>query len=367
MQTPPRFDFSTSATPPASSGGGQQATGNNPPYFPPPPYRDDALVIAESGNGRSGIGRIVPVIITLAAFGGLGLLGWFAYQEGRKPVSEELLPVIKADDEDFKREPENPGGEEIPYMDRQVYNSYSGQDKVAEMPKAAIPENPAEQPIDRDYLKQFAGSGEDEMPPAEGTAPKEEVVMFGNGQQGEAVGDAAVAAPGNNANADLAAPDAAMPSAVAPIVDAPTPNTGGVITAPMAQETVSAPPVVKPVTQPATKPATQVLKPVKTPQPTAKKTPAKPKATATAPVSAGDMRVQLGAFRSEAEAMAAWSKMKSKFGSSLSGLSMMTERADIPGKGVLFRLQAGPVKSRDAGRVLCKKLSEAGQGCFVVQ
>ncbi len=58
--------------------------------------------------------------------------------------------------------------------------------------------------------------------------------------------------------------------------------------------------------------------------------------------------------------------MQKKFPGDLGGLTANYERVDIPGKGVFFRVQAGPLRDRAAAQALCEKLSAQKQGCIVV-
>jgi len=87
--------------------------------------------------------------------------------------------------------------------------------------------------------------------------------------------------------------------------------------------------------------------------------PSPPPAARPAPAPAlaatgGRWRIQLGAFSSEAGARSAWSAVSGR----LSGLQPHYVRA-----GTVFRLQAGPLASRDAATRAC---TAARQACFPV-
>lgn len=393
MQTPPRFDFGP-ATPPTEGGiTPPPPPGANPPYFPPPQYRDE--VVSEKPSGFS-FSRLLPTLITLSAFGGLALLGWFAYQEGRKPMGDDEVPVVKAESDSFKREPENPGGEEIPHMDKEVYNTYSDGDKsVADKaPKPSAEHNPAEQPVDRAFLKQFAGTSDEDAVDGESTAGKESVafgqkpkVVTGDEQvktesamqpQAEDVPPAAAPKPLTDDSFITAVPpptrpaiseetrkrlgldaneenvrDAAPAPSVQPLAEAP------VADATTTTEVKKAPEPVVIQNEPVAKPATKKTETAKLK--------AEVKTTSAKPIKAGDLRVQLGSFKTEADAKKEWKRLSSKHKSILSGLSSKVEKATVADKGTMYRLQAGPVKNRDAGRALCKKLSDAGVGCFIAK
>ena len=362
MQPPPRLDL----------GNPHQPHSAPPPHFPPPPYREEPTPAAKP---KSRAAKLLPTIITLAAFGGLAVLAWFAYQEGKNPVSDNDVPVIKADQEPFKHAPDNADSEESPQADKEVYNSFTSDKPTAEVKKAqAIPDS--ERPIDRSFLKQFAGTGEDES----NNPVKQEAVTFGDNKKPDAKADA---------------PLEAKPLPLAKANEAlPTPNTGGVevvkkIEAAKEEKAAEHKPVMdeaalkkavemmKPEEESAAAPEKQVVKksavvkaqPTKAPAKT--KTAAKKEAAVTKkPVAAAKLsglRVQLGAYRSDAEASHEWKKAVAKHKAALAGLKMMVQKVEIEGKGTMFRLQAGPVKSKDAARALCKQLVAAGQGCFIAK
>lgn len=396
MQTPPRFDFGP-ATPPAETGTTPTPPpGANPPYFPPPPYREENISVEGAPRGSSfSFARLLPTLITLGAFGGLALLGWFAYQEGRKPVAEQEVPVIKAESDNFKREPENPGGEEIPHMDKEVYNSFGDSDKGAAADKAKPGDqahNPSEQPVDRAFLKQFAGTAEEDGAEDEARAGKESVAFgqkptVNTGEPVPQEDPADIADARKQETAEPVAPAIApKPLTQDSMVESPSvapekPIVPERVTPPGTAEDFREMPSVplttdvlkEPVKKEAVVKEPTVKAPAKTDSHTAtKKTEtaklkAELKTTSSKPVKAGDLRVQLGSFKTEADAKKEWKRLQSKHKSVLSGLSSKVEKVTLADKGTMYRLQAGPVKTRDAGRTLCKKLTDAGVGCFVAK
>lgn len=71
-------------------------------------------------------------------------------------------------------------------------------------------------------------------------------------------------------------------------------------------------------------------------------------------------QVQLGAWRSRAEAQAGWRHAQAKAGAALAGLSPLIVQADLPGRGTYFRLRIAT--PNPAG--LCDTLRQAGQDCL---
>jgi tetratricopeptide (TPR) repeat protein len=74
--------------------------------------------------------------------------------------------------------------------------------------------------------------------------------------------------------------------------------------------------------------------------------------------------VQLGAWRSAAEAYAAWDNAKLRAGGILDGASPQVVAADIPGKGHYFRLR---IRTRENGAKLCARLAAKAMDCFAVR
>ena len=86
--------------------------------------------------------------------------------------------------------------------------------------------------------------------------------------------------------------------------------------------------------------------------------------TATEALS-GSHVVQVGAFRSDAEAKAQWGRMQSRLGDYLDGKSFDVEAADLGDRGVYHRLRIGPFSSSDAAKDYCTGLKERGQDCLI--
>ena len=358
MQPPPRLDLGNPPQP-------QQQHSAPPPHFPPPPYREEPQ---PAPKAKSRIGKLLPTIVTLGAFAGLAVLAWFAYQEGKSPTSEEDVPVIKADQEPFKRAPENPNSEEGTHTDKEVYNSYSSDKPAVDTKKAqAMPDS--ERPIDRSFLKQFAGKGEDE-----GSAVKQESVTFGDKKAEAAKPTPAADAPLEAKPLPLAKANEALP----------TPNTGGIEVVKKMEAAKEEKPAARNVKKaeaaededdaapaPAQELKKEEVKKTEVKKATVAK-PAKPAekkaaTTTTKPAKAATVRLQLGAYKSDAEATKEWKKTYAKHKALFKGLTMMVQKAEIPGKGTMYRLQAGPVKTKEAASALCKKLAAAGQGCFIAK
>jgi tetratricopeptide (TPR) repeat protein len=79
-----------------------------------------------------------------------------------------------------------------------------------------------------------------------------------------------------------------------------------------------------------------------------------------------DSEVQLGAWRSAAEASAAWEKARTRADGALDGLSPHIQFAQIPGKGRYFRLRVRPETGK-SGAQMCAELAAKALACFPVR
>jgi len=96
----------------------------------------------------------------------------------------------------------------------------------------------------------------------------------------------------------------------------------------------------------------------------------RPAPTTSAPAASGSAIsgthvVQVGAFRSNDEAMAQWSRMQTKLGDYLNGKAPDVEVADLGDRGTYYRLRVGPFSSSDGAKTYCAGLKERGQDCLI--
>lgn len=80
----------------------------------------------------------------------------------------------------------------------------------------------------------------------------------------------------------------------------------------------------------------------------------------------GSHVVQVGAFRSDAEARNQWDRITNKLGASVVGnKSIDIESADLGARGVYHRLRVGPFANADLAKRYCDGLKANGQDCLV--
>ncbi|HVZ90414.1 MAG TPA: SPOR domain-containing protein [Rhizomicrobium sp.] len=90
---------------------------------------------------------------------------------------------------------------------------------------------------------------------------------------------------------------------------------------------------------------------------------AKP-AAPQASIGAGAYVLQIGAYKTEAEASAAWQRYQAKHAATLTGYSQDVKMVDLGAKGVWYRLRVGSFPDKQSAMALCNKLEAEGGACF---
>ncbi|MFQ5563431.1 MAG: SPOR domain-containing protein [Parvularculaceae bacterium] len=111
-------------------------------------------------------------------------------------------------------------------------------------------------------------------------------------------------------------------------------------------------------------PAAEVPAPAVTEPTPARATPPAPTLNAGNPLS-GSHLVQVGAFRSEDEAVQVWDRLNARMGAYLDGKSRDVQEADLGARGVFYRLRIGPFASYEAAADYCQGLKDRKQDCIV--
>ena len=78
-------------------------------------------------------------------------------------------------------------------------------------------------------------------------------------------------------------------------------------------------------------------------------------------------RLQLGAVRDPEAAKQAWARMKERHADLLGRLTFVAERVDRGGRGVFYRIQAGPFADEAHAARDCKELKRRGVSCILVK
>lgn len=288
--------------------------------------------------------RMIPAGIAIVAIIAFAVVVWYAYNTGIREGSEFAAPVLKPEGPS-KVAPKSPGGENVPNRDKQVY-SLIDKSKVS------------------NKVERFAPPPENPLPRPKAKAPKEPALP----------------------SPKLKAPSA-PPTAMNPPPPSPPSITGKRIIppppAPLDQK--AKPPVVTtkadptppiPVTSPVKpKPAAQVAKaPVSAPAlPVAQKLdpaskPAASKiAVAPAQLPSDAYLIQIASLRSAEAARRAWDQSVKRHTQLLEGLRLFVKETTIKGRGVFYRVQAGPFGSQASAHAKCAELKKSKVACLVIR
>jgi cell division protein FtsN len=286
--------------------------------------RDDIRVFDGSEDDMDEEGSRLPLLIViallvLAAFAGVVYL---AYTEGVQKGRSDAPRVITAQNGPAKVAPTDAGGTTTPYKGLKIY----------------------EQPAPGD---EEAGN-EDSAPP-----PPTEVPPSKPAAVAPAVPPAATSQSKLAANVPTVSPKpspAAKPAATAPV--------------PTMQQAATAPPKPLVAATAVPKPAASESKPPPAVAAVEPK-PIPPAASAPAvstPATGGSAYVlQIGSYKSEAEASAAFASLKARNATLLSGYSPNIRQVDLGPKGTWYRLRVGSFADKDSASALCQRL---GGSCF---
>lgn len=366
------------------------------------------IVAARSGRGKwMAIGAF-----GLALVGGLALYG----SSGDSTDTNAEPAVVRADNEPVRVAPENPGGTVVPNQDRVVFNEVGGSNAVPEQPQETLVDSRQEPAIAAAPVKEedrvLNGDNSAELAAPEGTAiaprsvqtvtvrPDGTLVANPPVEQAAAAPQAEVV-PETRPETTAAQPMPESTNPVAEIAAASVPETpvaetptleAPVAEAPVVEETIAAKVPAKVV---ETKPVVQKAK-VKAPKAEAKALDAVPSRPSDQPVNvlngdapalpeqpaeqqtasvepaaadalaAGVYAIQIASTPSEEAATSTLRSLSRKYGSILAGKDYAIQRAEVPGKGTMYRVRILAGSKADAGK-LCSRYKSAGGSCFVTR
>jgi cell division protein FtsN len=275
-------------------------------------FDDDEQDLDEEGSRLPLL--IVIALLVLAAFGGVVYLAWSqGVERGRADAPRMIVaapgPVKEAATDNSGTQTHN-----LKIYDQPAPADDSSDDNTP--PPPATVAKPASSPVVI-------------SPPPAVTKPASAVVA-------PAKPEAAAPKP-----APIVEKPAARPVVVA---EKPAPKPAPVIAKSVAPETASAPPA----------PLVTAPKPVAV----------APKTEVAA--SSGAYELQIGAYKSQDEADAAWKAYKFKHPSA-AGYSEDVHKADLGDKGIWYRLRIGPFSDKAAASNACDKLKADGGACLLAK
>lgn len=292
---------------------------------------------------------IVLALLVLAMFGGVV---WLAYTQGVARGRGET-PVLTAAAGPERVAPPGGGAGTVPYQGFKIYEQPAPpDDEVTDSAAASQAAQPAPKP---------APVAEAPKPAPVPEAPKP--------------APAPPPKPAPMAAAPKAAAMTAAPPKPAPAKpDVPPKSVTALIQQANSTPEPAAKPAAKPVPPPVTKPvppsstvatgAPRQLGAAATPPPAAKVAAAIP-APAPAAKPAGSYVLQIGAYKSQADAEAAWKDYKARHAALLAGYSDDVQQADLGPKGTWYRLRVGGLADREVAVALCDRLKADGGACIL--
>ena len=317
--------------PPVDSGTTTLANFERGVYEPSTEARDGARVFDGSEEEEDVEGSRLPLLIVLALLVLAMFAGvvWLAYTQGVARGRGET-PVLTAANGPERVAPQDGGGN-VPYQGFKIYEQPAPPDDSAEAPAAAAakPAPVAVTPAPPPPVVKA------EAPPAPKPAPaKIEPAPVKPAPAKTETPPKSVAALIQQANSE-------------PVKPAPAPK--------------APPPAAKPAPAPAQ--ATGAPRSLTPPQQVAANAPA----TLAAPAAAasGTYMLQIGAFKSQAEAAAAWKTYQGKHAALLSGYSDNVQQADLGEKGTWYRLRIGGFADKEVATALCDRLKADGGACML--
>ena len=353
--------------------------------------RNDADVNRDEFDAAGGVGwlkraTLAVVFIVILAVAGAG---WFAYDQGLVQVTDAEIPFIKAEQGETKVRPEDPGGLEIPYQDKLVFERLAP-DQSEPLVERLLP--PPEIPIERLSLPNIpalagvappASTGSPTVDPAGNLAGNladnladnlnvdpvddpdiEEIVLKPAEPQPEIVDTAQAAEPEPER---LIAPEQLPEQLAVPerlVAQTPARNPAETPAPPKRDDQIAQ--VIERLT--AEEPASELV-PGSPPETLQASLPASPKPDSplpkAAPTDRAGWRIQVASLRNSTSAEGEWVRLKQRHADVLAGLSLNLQRADLD-SGTFYRIQAGPLPDRGSAERVCDRLKSRSQGCLVV-
>jgi len=266
---------------------------------------------------------IVLALLVLAMFGGVV---WLAYTQGVARGRGET-PVLAAAGGPERVAPQDPGGGNVPYQGFKIYEQPAAPDDSAETPSPA--------PVSKkpEAVPPAAKSPEAKSP--EVKAPEAKTAA----QPPKAAAPAAEAKTPPPAKTVAALIQQANSEPAKPAVKSPKPAA-------------AAPAASPPVLGPATGAPRPLIAPASAP-------------AAVKPAATGGIVLQIGAYKSQADAATAWKTYQAKHAALLAGYSDNVQQVDLGEKGTWYRLRVGGFADREVATALCDRLKADGGACIL--
>jgi hypothetical protein len=334
----------------------------------------DQDLIRDRGASRR-IHKAIPAIGAFIAMVGFGAVIWYAYNQGILEGSEDAAPFLRPKGA-LKTPPSSPGGVDVPNRDKYVFNALDQREDDQKVERL-LP--PAEQPKE---LPQENPESSVTIPLPKAKKPaviEDQAVLTSDKARPRTANEAlkralalvqkdappAISAPGSELDVEKRPPV----TETAQVAQIQTPSGPIRLTPgekkPAVME-VKSPPVLKTLVVKPKTPKAPAIQRVKKLTQKALKPSSLPKRRPMRSATKG-YYIQLSALSSASAAERAWSIAKKKNPGLLRARTLSVERANVPKKGVYYRVQSGPFADSGSAKRLCDALKRRKQGCFVVR
>ncbi|MBO6797041.1 SPOR domain-containing protein [Maricaulis sp.] len=273
-----------------------------------PPADEFETFDAREEENRRGTLLLTTAIAVLVLFVGVV---WSAFNQGVRERDE--APRLLAEVEPYRERPADPGGEQTPDTNLDVYNRLTGDNDGDE---DVSPRPAAEEPL-------------------EDTRPSLRIETV-----------------------DADATEAAQPDTSQQIEETPLEEPTTDVTPRQAPD--------RPQRQPDPEPETREPEP-QTRQSETRQPDPDPEPVIPAATPAGDWVVQIASFRSVVDAEAAWLAFQGRFSDISSGLGPDIASVEIAERGTYHRLRIAAFSTRDDAVSFCSTLQGRGQDCLVAR
>jgi cell division protein FtsN len=83
--------------------------------------------------------------------------------------------------------------------------------------------------------------------------------------------------------------------------------------------------------------------------------------------ASGTYFLQIGAYKSQADAESAWKTFRARHATLMAGHALDVQRVDLGEKGPWYRARAGGFSDRDVAAAMCTRLKADGGSCFLAR
>ncbi|MBN8828586.1 MAG: SPOR domain-containing protein [Sphingobacteriia bacterium] len=264
----------------------------------------------EKGEKRFNKNLLVTFVVLLAVTS-FGALGWYVYKANTRIKTVDELEVIKAENKETKKQPEEPGGMVVHDMDKSIYDNLSSSVDKQQKVERILPA--PEEPItyEKDVTKKQSVHVDADKQELHEHVEVEEKITEVN--QDDFNNEKVIREAGGKDSFD---------------------NQLKIV-----PKETSKSDLIKKEQEIKRKLSTQ---------------------------KKGNY-IQVGSFKSEPDAIKTWKDYNKKYSNIIGTNGYYIEKKDLGSKGVFYRLQIGPVSSESQARLMCQKLISCNKQCILVK